>query len=438
MRKLYISFLLIISASVYTFGGVTQITVDGIAREYIVVAPETSSDSPKPLIVFLHGLGWDITEYEAMAQQLANEKDAVVLLPQALNEQDDNLIGLANFATSYALEIPEILTYLDLAGIQKQDLLELSDFSAYPVWGAGASIPFDFNDLVSRGLIPNEPLLLLYLQSTYKKYIDAGKIELNKDVDDVAFINSAINDIKVPYNIDESKILVAGASMGGAMAYKYAYSENSQATALAVVSGFIGNEVDHSKTLDIPVCIFHSKDDEIIPYEGTVFSQPITEIISEFAQKFGCGEAITDDIKKIADDGITVQVNNYECNTAFKFYLLSGASHFDFLTSDYETGPNDIDYFTEIWNFFAKSTSLNVEDISVSNNISFFYPNPAKENISFSVSGNYELKDIAGKAVLKGNAAAGESISVGNIPAGLYVITLKSAEGNCANKLIIK
>ena len=352
MRKLYILFL-IVSVSISSFGMAIQvIKVNGIDRTYMVVTPEKSSESPGPLIVFLHGIDENISDYQAMAQQAANETGAVILLPQALGEQDPKLLELVELASSYALEVPEISSLMEIIGIQ--DFTDLPNLSAYPVWGAGMSAPFDFKELVASGMIPAD--LVMPLQILYRDIINAGKIELNGKVDDVSFINQAINEVKAAYNIDQSKIYMAGVTIGGAMAYKYAYSENSQISALAVIFGFIGNEVDHSKTLDIPVCIFNDLD--------------------------------------------------------------------------------GIDYFTKIWECFGDPT--NIEDVFTSNSISFFYPNPAKETISFSVSGDYELKNIAGKTILKGNAATGETISIGNIPAGLYIVMLKSVEGNYANKLIVK
>ena len=56
-----------------------------------------------------------------------------------------------------------------------------------------------------------------------------------------------------------------GFSMGGAMAYKYAFSSNPQITAMAIESGFIGNEVKYIRNFPISTCHFHSIDDEIKP-----------------------------------------------------------------------------------------------------------------------------------------------------------------------------
>ena len=415
MRKLYTLFLLIVSVSVSTFGDVVQIDINGTTREYIIVAPETPSESPRPLIVFLHGLGQRISDYVEIAQQTANTTGAVMLLPQALDEQNPSIKFLNEVLSS--LEIPEFPE---------------SGIPVSSVWNAGTSIPL-------TGLLTPEQMGML--QAFFPEIAAAQKIVLNADVDDIGFINRIINDIKVPYNIRQSRIYMFGVSMGGAMTYKYAYSENAQTAAIAVVSGFIGAEVYHGKILNTPVCIFHSEDDEVVPYYGGIFSQSIPYTVAEFIQKYKCTEiGYPEGLPDIANDGISVQVQTYACDPrkALKFYLLSKAKHADFMVSDYKTGPNDIDYLTEIWKFFEETKSNKIEEIFASNTISFFYPNPAKEAISFSVSGKYELKEITGKAILTGNVAAGEIVSIGNIPAGLYLVTLKSIEGNYTDKLIIK
>ena len=226
--------------------------------------------------------------------------------------------------------------------------------------------------------------------------------------------------------------------MGGAMTYKYAYSPNSQAKAIAVIAGFIGIDVNHNKALNIPACIFHSEDDQVIPYHGGDFNASIPHTVAEIAQKNGCTDGDDFFIEDIADDGITVQGILYNCEESkrVKFYTLSGALHETFMSSDYISGPNDMDYFTEIWKFFEEVKSSRIVNI-YSSSVPIVYPNPAKGNISFYISGNYEIKELTGKTILKGNVTAGETISIDNIPAGLYLITLKSNEENHVGKLII-
>lgn len=93
---------------------------------------------------------------------------------------------------------------------------------------------------------------------------------------------------------------------------------------------------------------------------------------------------------------------------------------------------------TKIWKFFEGTKSSSIENNFASDNTLLFYPNPAMESISFTTSGNYELREITGKTVLKGNVTERETISISTIPAVLDITTLKSAGNNYTNKLTIK
>jgi len=421
MQKLYTLFLLITVSFISAFGASTTSTVNvnGVTREYMTVTPNVKRELFTSVIVFLHGVGGKITGcddiicYEEVAQQMADLTGSIVLLPQALDEQNPQIKQLSS-----------LLPQLSFLGV---DALEIPVNS---IWNAGVSVPLD-NELKS------------ILQSVgFGDIAAAGKIVLNKDVDDVAFINHIIDASRTSALIPVlSNVFIVGVSMGGAMTYKYAYSGNSQADAIAVISGFVGAEVDNNKPLGIPACIFHSKDDEVVLFNGGIFNEPIPEIVGGIASKSACWTVLPDvyDFPNIADDGITVQKITYPCEPELWFYTLTGAKHADFMKSDYQTGPNDMGYISQIRHFFFLGWVYNsVENHCANSSIAFFNPNPAKENISFTVSGNYELKTVTGKTVLKGNILAGEMISIGNISTGLYIVTLKSIEGNFVDKLIVK
>lgn len=411
MKKIYILIFVIIFGSISAFGGESKtISIDGVTREYKLFLPDKPTGTPQPLIVFLHGLGQKIAEYEGIAQQMANATGSVFLLPQALDEQSTNIKTLINLAKDKGgLEIP-----------------------AECVWSAGLSVTLDALAM-ELSLSATEKFALQLL-------LPSGKAVLNANVNDLGFLNGIINEAKASFSINPSRIYMIGASLGGAMTYRYAYSAGSQVSAIAVIAGFIGAEVDHSGSLNIPVCIFHSQNDQVVPYSGGLFNRPIPDIVDEIGQKRGCtGTPSVYNFPDIAPDGVTVQSKTYNCNPELplKFYILSGAAHALFMTSDYTAGPNDMDYMTEVWKFFEEAKPNSVETIRSVEPVSF-YPNPAKENITFTVSGSFELKEMTGKTILKGNAVAGEMTSLENIPSGIYIITLKSDEGMYSGKLIVK
>ena len=184
----------------------TKITVDGLEREYLKFTPSSNSTEPSSLMILLHYLGATASEFAELcnAQAIADCYNIVILVPQALDEQDETVKNAIDMAMKFA---------------------GFTSLSTKAVWGAGASIK-------TSDVVPAEYDAIFNLY--FPTLASAGKVEFNKDIDDVKFIDDIINQAKINHNIDETKIYVVGGSMGGAMTYKYAYSQTSQATAIEI------------------------------------------------------------------------------------------------------------------------------------------------------------------------------------------------------------
>lgn len=94
-------------------------------------------------------------------------------------------------------------------------------------------------------------------------------------IDDVAFIRILIDSISSDYNIDPSRIYVAGHSNGAFMAYRVGSALSSTVAAIGISAGSIGRITSHGDTLRIgapstPVSViaFHGKADQTVPYDG--------------------------------------------------------------------------------------------------------------------------------------------------------------------------
>ena len=85
--------------------------------------------------------------------------------------------------------------------------------------------------------------------------------------DDVLNIRNLIDEIKSKYNIDSSRVFVAGFSNGGIMAYRLACELSDVVTGVGSVSGTLGVEIC---TPSHPVSVFHAHGvkDAIVPYDG--------------------------------------------------------------------------------------------------------------------------------------------------------------------------
>ena len=99
---------------------------------------------------------------------------------------------------------------------------------------------------------------------------------LEKDIDDVGFIEKLIGKMQLQFNIDSSKIFVTGHSNGGMLAYRLGSELSDIIAAIAPVAGTIGGYATENSELwinsepNFPVSVLavHGRLDESVPYEG--------------------------------------------------------------------------------------------------------------------------------------------------------------------------
>jgi polyhydroxybutyrate depolymerase len=92
--------------------------------------------------------------------------------------------------------------------------------------------------------------------------------EWTKNAKDVEFIQSLIGYLVDNYNINESKIFVAGYSNGAMMAYKLALELSDKIAGVACVSGPMVEESVVPKN-PVPIMHIHGDADMIVPHTGT-------------------------------------------------------------------------------------------------------------------------------------------------------------------------
>jgi polyhydroxybutyrate depolymerase len=92
-------------------------------------------------------------------------------------------------------------------------------------------------------------------------------ISQHKNVDDVAFISNLIGKLKKDYNIDPSKVYVAGVSNGGMMAYRLGKEISNEIAAIAPIEGCM-YESSASPTSPVSVIAFNGTKDPVIPFKG--------------------------------------------------------------------------------------------------------------------------------------------------------------------------
>lgn len=396
----HIFLILLLFFSVNTFAAtVRNIKVDEQDRIYIVVSPEnyTKEVKERPVIVLFHPIGYSAMEFieKCDIQDICDRNDAFAVFPEALDEDDDEIITALSTLRSYG-KLP--------AGVNDEY-----------VWSAGVRIEIDdlkemvgtFGSILINAQMPNS--------------VAKGYVQLNEDKDDVKFINMMLDEMKSVYNISDD-IYVAGASMGGAMAYKYAFSENNKAKKVGVIHGFIGRNVDSSKPLNKPICIFNTQTDNVAPFEGGIFNNAITDDLNVIAVNNKCTGADISELPNTANDGITITKLSYTCDSSkiVWFYMVDNADHFDLLKSP----ANDIDYMEELeYFFFSLPTTSDTKDVNNPSNITL-YPSPATNYLYCQEEGEYEIRNLLGSILLSGENKG--SINIAHLPCGEYIFTLQT------------
>ena len=95
-------------------------------------------------------------------------------------------------------------------------------------------------------------------------------------MDDVGFLDAAIDLVQQRFSVDPNKIFLVGHSNGGMMAHHYAALRSQKLAGIAVVSGAINSKQEEQVSFPalpvprppLPVCIFHGVEDDSIPYAG--------------------------------------------------------------------------------------------------------------------------------------------------------------------------
>jgi len=96
------------------------------------------------------------------------------------------------------------------------------------------------------------------------------------NLDDVGFLETAIDQVCNRLTIDRSRIYMVGISNGGMMTYRFAAERSNLVAAAAVVSGTIGGKPSADEpewripapSAPMPLIVFHGRKDQSIPYEG--------------------------------------------------------------------------------------------------------------------------------------------------------------------------
>ncbi|MBQ4355416.1 MAG: T9SS type A sorting domain-containing protein, partial [Bacteroidales bacterium] len=271
-----------------------------------------------------------------------------------------------------------------------------------------------------------------------------GNIIVNDGVDDSGFIMAILDDLISTYNVDQANVFSMGFSMGGFMSNRLAIEHGDRINAIAAVSGTIGNEV---KTLtpvaNVNTLHFHGTSDSTVGYDNADFNVMVmsasvglgAEATVDYWRNYNqCNATPTvTNFPNSANDGLTFEKYAYDNgNNGSKTHFIKviGGDH-----TWYSTPNNDIDYTTEIYNFFA-SCLVGGNDIDDNDNNVLIFPNPANNILSIQGEGisQVQLFNAMGQQVLTSNLSR---IDISQLPEGLYVANIIFQNGNSTNQKVV-
>jgi len=380
------------------------IDVDGFEREYLVYLPANDfQEQAEGILICLHGFGRTMNDFfgEYNISSVADSLNLIIVAPQALEEQDEQVILEAALVSSIT-----------------ENLISL-----HAVWGCGLRV--------------RATLLVFGTQLL--------NVVLNKDVDDVNFIDRMIDNVLSDYALPTNNVFILGTSMGGFMAYQYALKKGERLSGLISIAGSMGLDIQGmDEGTKIPICDFHSVTDEVVPYTGSqilylasvAMAKPKVDVINYWVKNNAAGKPVTEQVKYYpSTNGITVEKKTYpEAENEVIHYQIDGAKHSYFFKKE---AGDCMDHVEEIAKFIdAHRTASTPNRPIFTEQKRLFYPNPVHDRIEINVVvGIISIYDLAGRKVLTKSFTDG-TVYLSSLKSGLYFIEIRSGETIYTGKLI--
>ncbi len=230
-------------------------------------------------------------------------------------------------------------------------------------FGSTASEQMAYGDF--RPIADSEGFLLVHPQGTLFAGIthwNVGGWTTGSTVDDVGFTEALLDALSLEYNIDATRVYSTGMSNGGYMSFLLACQLSERFAAIASVTGSMTPETydEANPQHPTPILQIHGTADSVVPYEGTVWSKSIDEVIEYWVDYDNCDPlpVITALPDIDPEDGSTVEHIVYydgDNGVAVEHFKVIGGDHTWPGNAYGGAGTNyDIDASEEIWTFFSR------------------------------------------------------------------------------------
>lgn len=341
-------------------------------------------------------------------------------------------------------------------GLQREYILYVPEnyTGAFPVplvlnfhgYGSNASEQMWYSDF--RSISDTAGFLLIHPEGTLFNGVthwNVGGWTVGSTVDDIGFTEALIDSLSTIYNIETSRIYAAGMSNGGFMSFLLACQLSERIAAIASVTGSMTPEtyINGNPQHPIPILQFHGTADEIVPYNGAIWTKSIDDVMQYWAGFNNCNTtpeiAILPDLDP--DDGSTVEHFVYDGGdngVTVEHFKITGGAHTWPGSAIPLPGTNyDIDASVEIWNFFSRydiNGLMETTDIELSvdkNLYLFIYPNPTNSilniELEFTEKIEYVLFSASGERVLAGVITSNhQQIDISHLQPNIYFLKIRN------------
>ena len=377
MKNLFILLFAVVFCFIVNAQTTKTILWDNLERQYLEYVPSSyNAGTPAPVLFVFHGLGDDMDNAFVSFgfKAIADEHGWILIVPQAADFTFQNM--------------------------------------PIPAWNSGISLSYgNYNIIVSEG------------------------------IDDSGMMMAILDDLIGNYNVDQNNVFCTGFSMGGFMTNRMAMEHGDRINAIASVSGTIGNVISSSSPVGhVSAMHIHGTDDQVVTYEDASYGGYVSvglgaEATVEYWRNYNqCAvTSIHTDYPDNANDGLIFEKDLYEggINGAKTVLIkVTGGDHDWYYTPDY-----DIDYTTEIYNFFASCmvpTSI-VEKTPVSVNV---YPNPTKDILHVEAENiaKMEVYNALGQLM---TSTTNTDIPVSSYSEGLYTVSIIFTDGRVLTRKVM-
>ena len=385
---------------------IKKIQSGGYEREYLLYVPEKyNENSPAGLIVCLHGFNRTMNDFfeNYNIKGIAESLNMIVIAPQALPEKSNDVLNKFDKIKGWGINLP---------------------LSLNAVWGCGLQVEAELFGL---------------------KLLD---VVLNEGIDDVSFIHQIISETEKNYNIIPENKFIFGTSMGGYMSYQYALYNGNELSGLINICGSMGTAIkNEDSAVKLPICDFHSVDDEVVPYTGSLkvstfnvaLCQRKENVINLWVNKNGAEtNPIIENLNYYpSTSGHSVTKYTYPGEKEVIHYKMSGSSHSYFFKKETDC----MDYIEEVAKFIASNRKdpSSGNDAFVQPKQLIIYPNPATNPIvNLNIREGYAtIYNLSGQIALSETIENG-TVNVGELNSGTYIIRVTSGKEIYQGKLIVR